>query len=96
MLEKQWKTTIKLSSMSLLFHAVIRLIFLVIISGDVDITSATSGLFVGRISEGQYEYSDLNGWMTPRKAIQLCEMDMKCGGFTYKVKISLSYQYHTF
>ena len=45
-----------------------------------------SGLYVGRIPEGQYEYSDLNGWMTTGEAIDLCENDAKCGGFTYKVK----------
>ena len=44
-----------------------------------------SGLYVGRIPEGQYEYPDLNGWMTTKEAIDLCENDAKCGGFTYKV-----------
>ena len=39
---------------------------------------------VGRISEGQYEYDKLNGWMTPRTAESLCENDGQCGGFTYK------------
>ena len=41
--------------------------------------------YIGRISEGQFEYSDLNGWMTPKKAEKICESDLKCGGFTYKV-----------
>ena len=45
-----------------------------------------SGFSVGRISEGQFEYSQLNGWMTPRRARSLCENNSQCGGFTYKVK----------
>ena len=45
-----------------------------------------SGFSVGRISEGQFEYSELNGWMTPRRARSLCENNSECGGFTYKVK----------
>ena len=44
------------------------------------------GFSVGRISEGQFEYSELNGWMTPRRARSLCEENSQCGGFTYKVK----------
>ena len=63
------------------------IVFLIIIIGGVNIKAAESGLFVGRVSEGQFEYSDLNGWMTPREAVQLCEEDKKCGGFTYKVRI---------
>ena len=47
--------------------------------------SSNGGFYVGRISEGQFEYSDLNGWMTPRRAQNICENDLKCGGFTYKV-----------
>ena len=46
---------------------------------------ANAGFYVGRISEGQYEYSSLNGWMTPRTAQDVCETDQQCGGFTYKV-----------
>ena len=73
--------------MYLLFKAVTHLIFLVITRGDLSIENAQNGFFVGRVSEGQFEYPDLNGWMTPRKAIQDCEEDKKCGGFTYKVTI---------
>ena len=42
-------------------------------------------LRVGRISEGQFEYAALNGWMTPREGKDLCDKDPQCGGFTYKV-----------
>ena len=73
--------------MGLFLLAASHLISLVLISADVNIESAPNGFFVGRISEGQFEYTDLNGWMTPRTAIQLCEEDKKCGGFTYKVTI---------
>ena len=48
--------------------------------------SVKSGFSVGRISEGQFEFSELNGWMTPRRARLLCENNSQCGGFTYKVK----------
>ena len=54
----------------------------------LDTTSSLYGGFsVGRISEGQFEYSDLNGWMTPKKATDICKNDSQCGGFTYKVKL---------
>ena len=72
--------------MSSICEAVICAFFLFSdVSGNFDLKSAQSGFFVGRISEGQFEYTDLNGWMTPRKAIEICEGDDKCGGFTYKV-----------
>jgi len=43
-----------------------------------------SKFVVGRLREGQYEYSRLNGWMTPARAKHRCDRDSKCGGFTYK------------
>eukprot|EP00092_Neocalanus_flemingeri_P032574 GFUD01035430.1.p1 GENE.GFUD01035430.1~~GFUD01035430.1.p1 ORF type:complete len:611 (-),score=162.78 GFUD01035430.1:61-1893(-) len=62
------------------------LIFLLsfVSSSNTPVNAIHGGFYVGRISEGQFEYSDLNGWMTPRKAKELCEKDAKCGGFTYK------------
>ena len=42
---------------------------------------------VGRISEGKFEYSELNGWMTPGEGKELCDRDDRCGGFTYKVGV---------
>ena len=72
--------------MSLIAQVVLIAFFLFTAAGgNFDLKIAQSGFFVGRISEGQFEYSDLNGWMTPRKAIEVCEGDEKCGGFTYKV-----------
>ena len=47
--------------------------------------SSNGWFYVGRISDGHFEYSYLNGWMTPGKAQNICENDPKCGGFTYKV-----------
>ena len=40
---------------------------------------------MGRISEGQFEFPELNGWMTPGQGQQLCDRQPQCGGFTYKV-----------
>ena len=41
--------------------------------------------YTGRLSEGQFEYPELNGWMTTESAKKLCDDDNMCGGFTYKV-----------
>ena len=43
------------------------------------------GVFMpGRVQEGPFEYSDINGWMTPSQARARCEEDLQCGGFTFK------------
>ena len=48
-------------------------------------------LYIGRIVEGQFEYPELNGWMTPLEAIHICENDEKCAAFTYKVCLTNLY-----
>ena len=53
------------------------------------------GFHIGRLSEGQFEYPALNGWMTADSAKQLCDNDSVCGGFTYKV-LSHSMSKHIF
>ena len=66
------------------------ILWIVLVMSILPILTGHGMLGVGRISEGQYEYSALNGWMTPAEAKDLCEKDPQCGGFTYKVwKIKL-------
>jgi len=50
--------------------------------------SCHAGFMVGRLREGQFEYSKANGWMSPATARFICEKDERCGGFTYKGFIS--------
>lgn len=52
------------------------------------VSSCYAGFMVGRLREGQFEYSKANGWMSPATARYLCEKDQRCGGFTYKGFIS--------
>ena len=40
--------------------------------------------FIGRVPPTRFEYSKLNGFYTPKKALELCEKDLQCGGFTFK------------
>ena len=51
--------------------------------------SASTNFFVGKLDSIPYnlEYEQLNGVMTPKNAKQLCEDDLACAGFTYKVKL---------
>ena len=37
-----------------------------------------------RLKPGSFEYSKLNGWMYVNEAVELCEADEACGGFTFK------------
>ena len=57
----------------------------VLVSVLVETISLYDGFFVERISEGQFEYSDLNGWITNKKSTEICLNDSQCGGFTHKV-----------
>ena len=40
--------------------------------------------FVGRTPPSKFEYSELNGFYSPKEARQICEKDFQCGGFTFK------------
>ena len=44
------------------------------------------GYFVGRILPEALEYRELskNNWMTPNEAANVCEEDIRCGGFTFR------------
>lgn len=42
-----------------------------------------AGFQVGQVSELYFDYSTLNGYMTPSEAAERCEEDVQCGGFTY-------------
>lgn len=40
--------------------------------------------YPGRIRPGRFEYPSLNGWMKVDEAVEKCESDFACGGFTFK------------
>ena len=43
-----------------------------------------SGFFVGRVMHGYYvEYSEINTFLHPKMAVEKCEGDVECAGFTY-------------
>ena len=48
------------------------------------ISEVLSKFHAGRIRPGKFEYPKLNGWMLVDKAVNLCEADLACGGFTFK------------
>ena len=43
--------------------------------------------YAGRIKPGKFEYPLLNGWMSSTEAIQKCEKDLACAGFTFKARV---------
>lgn len=44
-----------------------------------------TGFFVGRFVSGHYlEYPELNGFYDPKSAVNVCEADFECTGFTYQ------------
>ena len=40
--------------------------------------------YADRIKPGKFEYPALNGWMLVDEAVEKCETDFACGGFTFK------------
>lgn len=38
----------------------------------------------GRVKPGLFEYPKLNGWMLVSEAVEKCNNDLACGGFTFK------------
>ncbi len=42
------------------------------------------GFYAGRVPPGRFEYDKLNGWMTTKEAVEICERNPACGGFTFK------------
>ena len=50
----------------------------------------------GMIHPGVFEYSDINGWMKPSEAAQLCENDLQCGGFTFHGILSTQLPYEIY
>jgi hypothetical protein len=65
----------------------LKIALIVLVSLLVETISLYDGFSVGRISEGQFEYSGLNGWMTPKIATEICKNDPQCGAFTFKVNL---------
>ena len=39
---------------------------------------------VGRVPPSSFEYAKINGHFTPTEAMNICEDDLQCGGFTFK------------
>ena len=48
------------------------------------ISNVRNVFYVGRVKPGAFEYPKLNGWMLVSKAVDKCETDPSCGGFTFK------------
>jgi len=57
------------------------LVFIALVNGK---SKTKDFFFRGRVPSGSFEYSDLNGFYTPKKAIKVCENDLSCAGFTFK------------
>lgn len=51
---------------------------------QLDTAMPEGGFYPGKVHFGQFEYAKLNGWMTPMKAIDICEANLACGGFTFR------------
>ena len=48
------------------------------------VSKVLSKFHAGRFKPGKFEYPDLNGWMLLDQAVEKCEGDLACGGFTFK------------
>ena len=63
---------------------------LVLITVKVEISKSSLNMkrqrswYVGRVPPSRFEYEKLNGYYTPLKDQNICENDLKCGGFTFK------------
>ena len=58
--------------------------------------SAQSGFSSGMIGAGMFEYSSSNGWMKPAEAVELCEADLQCGGFTFHGTLTKQIDYEVY
>ena len=47
------------------------------------IKRSLGGFSSGGVPPGIFEYGQVNGWMKPAEAADLCETDLQCGGFTF-------------
>ena len=56
-------------------------IFLIFLVGIFELEGK---FYPGRIRPGRFEYPRLNGWMKVDEAVEKCESDLACGGFTFK------------
>ena len=62
-----------------------RMIALVIVAlSIVKKIRGTTNWYIGRVPPSRFEYPRNNGWMLPYRAVDVCEHDLKCGGFTFK------------
>ena len=57
---------------------------------------ANAGFYHGMTVPGSFEYSNINGWMKPREAADLCERDTQCGGFTFHGTLTHEVEFEVF
>jgi hypothetical protein len=50
------------------------------------------GFYGSRVKPGKFEYPKHNGWMLPQEAVQICEDDLSCGGFTFRGAFAADFQ----
>ena len=56
----------------------------VIVLTSMIFTNVGTTFYYGRVKPGYFEYPKLNGWMLVEQAVDKCENDLACGGFTFK------------
>ena len=47
--------------------------------------------YIGRTPPSSFEYHKINGFYAPKQARNVCEMDLQCGGFTFKGSKRIKY-----
>ena len=47
--------------------------------------------YIGRTPPSSFEYHKINGFYAPKQARNVCEMDLQCGGFTFKGSKRMKY-----
>ena len=47
--------------------------------------------YIGRTPPSSFEYPKINGFYAPKQAKNVCEMDLQCGGFTFKGSKRMKY-----
>ncbi len=63
-----------------------------ILVAEVSATKLKTGFYAGRIKPSRFEYAEINGWMLPQNAVEICEKDFACAGFTFRGAYSIDYQ----
>ncbi len=58
------------------------------------VSSGLCAFVPGRIVHGEFEYPELSGRMSVRKAVMICEADPECAGFTFLGTMELDIERH--